>query len=228
MHITWALHKLPQQIIQAQEMERRRVARELHDGVNQAIASIKFRIQTAEQQILRGDSKWEESCKKSKEMLDSVLEQVRRLSRNLRPGELDDFGLLPAIRSACQDFRERTGLELELNAGNFEERLPALLELSLYRILQEALTNIEKHSKASRVSVRFIREGPFVTLEIHDDGQGIPQLNGSNHRSGLGLLHMRERTNLVGGSFTLLTNPGEGLRIRIHAPINEKAQIEQD
>jgi PAS domain S-box-containing protein len=228
IHAEQALHELPQRIIQAQESERRRVARELHDGVNQALASIKFRIQTAEQQILRGDAKWAESCKKSKEMLDSALEQVRRLSRNLRPGELDDFGLLPAIRSACQDFRERTGLQVELHASDLEERLPSVLELSFYRIFQEALMNIEKHSRANSVSVTFLHDGPHITLEIKDDGQGIAPKNGA-HRNGLGLLHMRERINLVGGSFTIETNPGEGVRLRIQAPITNKTlQNEQD
>jgi PAS domain S-box-containing protein len=222
-----ALHKLPQKIIQAQEGERRRVARELHDGVNQALASIKFRIQTAEQQILRGDAKWQESCSRSKEMLDSVLQQVRRLSRNLRPGELDDFGLVPAIRSACQDFQERTGLDLDLNTSPIETRLPPALELSLYRILQEALTNIEKHSKASRVSVKFLRDDSYVTLQIEDDGQGL-QITEPKRRNGLGLLHMRERANLVGGVFSIKASDGKGVSLTVHAPLKELIEIENE
>jgi PAS domain S-box-containing protein len=223
-----ALHELPQKIIQAQEQERRRVARELHDGVNQALASIKFRIQTAEQQIHRGDSKWQESWNRSKEMLDSVLEQVRRLSRNLRPGELDDFGLIPAMRSACQDFQERTGLELDLQTSLFEERLSPTLELSFYRIFQEALTNIEKHAKASKVAVRFEREESRVILEIEDDGTGLKGEENGNGRGGLGLLHMRERASLVGGEFSIRPVDGGGLCLRVQAPVQESLEIDNE
>jgi signal transduction histidine kinase len=141
---------------------------------------------------------------------------------------LDDFGLLPAMRAACQDFRERTGLMVELQAEQIEQRLPALLELSLYRILQEALMNIEKHSRASKVSVQFNRDGSYVTLDISDDGQGVLQQNGGHGRGGLGLLLMRERANLVGGVFSMRAAPGQGVRLTIHAPVNESLQIERE
>jgi PAS domain S-box-containing protein len=216
-----ALHRLPQSIIEAQEAERRRVARELHDGVNQAIASVKFRIQTAEQQILRGDPKWQETCSKTKDMLDSVLHQVRRLSRNLRPGELDDFGLVAAARSACQEFELRSGIQVRFTHGDFAERFPAALELSLYRIIQEALTNVEKHSGATLVEIDLTGDDSYVALDIGDDGCGfeLDKVTGPRPDAGLGLLHMRERASLVGGVFTLSSSPGNGLRISIHVPV---------
>jgi two-component system, NarL family, sensor kinase len=219
-----ALHRLPQSILDAQETERRRVARELHDGVNQAIASIKFRIQTAEQQIIRADPKWQETCGKTKEMLDSVLQQVRRLSRNLRPGELDDFGLVPAARSACQEFEMRTGVAVKFTHSEFPERLPPALELSLYRIIQEALTNVEKHSSATEVAINLEEDGSYVMLEISDNGCGFEMAKAHGTDAGLGLLHMRERASLVGGVFSLTSAPGEGVRITIHAPINRAVE----
>ncbi|HEX7862303.1 MAG TPA: two-component regulator propeller domain-containing protein [Verrucomicrobiae bacterium] len=216
-----ALHRLPQSIIEAQEAERRRVARELHDGVNQAIASVKFRIQTAEQQILRSDPKWQETCSKTKEMLDSVLHQVRRLSRNLRPGELDDFGLVAAARSACQEFELHSGIQVRFTHSDFAERFSPALELSLYRIIQEALTNVEKHSSATLVEIDLTGDQTYVALEISDNGCGLDlaKMDAPRRDSGLGLLHMRERASLVGGVFSISSSPGNGMKISIHVPV---------
>ena len=215
-----ALHRLPQSILEAQETERRRVARELHDGVNQAIASIKFRLQTAEQQILRSDPRWQETCGKTKDMLDSVLHQVRRLSRNLRPSELDDFGLVAAARSACQEFELRSGIHVSFSHSDFAERLPSALELSLYRIIQEALTNVEKHSGATAVEINLTVEETTVVLQISDNGSGFPTEQNARPDSGLGLLHMRERASLVGGMFSMASSPGKGVQLTVQAPID--------
>jgi PAS domain S-box-containing protein len=222
-----ALHRLPQSIIEAQEAERRRVARELHDGVNQAIASVKFRIQTAEQQILRADPRWQETCNKTKEMLDSVLQQVRRLSRNLRPGELDDFGLVAAARSALQDFELRSGIHVSFTHSEFAERLPAAIELSLYRIIQEALNNVEKHSGATLVEIDLQAEEDYVDLEIADNGCGfdLEAKRGPRSDGGLGLLHLRERASLVGGIFSITTSPGTGVRMMIHVPMPHQESV---
>jgi two-component system NarL family sensor kinase len=223
-----ALHRLPQSILEAQEAERRRVARELHDGVNQSIASVKFRIQTAEQQILRSDPKWQETCNKTKEMLDSVLQQVRRLSRNLRPGELDDFGLVAAARSACQEFELRSGIQVQFLHDEFEERLPSALELSLYRIIQEALTNVERHSGATNVEIELNGDEDYVTLEISDNGHGFDMAKKREARTdggGLGLLHMRERASLAGGVFSMTSSPGNGVRMTIHVPITRREEV---
>ncbi|HTG43409.1 MAG TPA: histidine kinase, partial [Verrucomicrobiae bacterium] len=214
-----ALHRLPQSILEAQEKERRRVARELHDGVNQAIASAKFRIQTAEKQILRGDPKWQETCSKSKEMLDSVLQQVRQLSHNLRPGELDDLGLVPAARTAIREFEARTGISVQLIDSGLQQRLSPALELTFYRVTQEALTNVEKHSGATSVEIHLENDGSYVTLEISDNGGGLRPSPPGDARTGLGLLHMRERASLVGGTFTLGKTTIGGARLTVRAPV---------
>lgn len=202
--------------LEAQEQERRRVARELHDGVSQALALIKFRVQTAEDQIARSDERWHESLSRSKEMLDSVLDQVRRLSRNLRPGELDDLGLLAAIRTLCVDFQARTGLQLEIAFKGMDQRLPNELEVTLYRILQEALTNIERHAGAAEVSIFLQKRDGRVKLEIADDGRGFDPAGASN---GLGLHHICERAALLAGTCALQSAPGKGLRILIELPL---------
>lgn len=202
--------------LEAQEQERRRVARELHDGVSQALASIKFRVQSAEDQLARGDERWRETLARSKEMLDSVLDQVRRLSRNLRPGELDDLGLIAAVRTLCVDFQARTGLQLELVFKRMDQRLPGELEVTLYRILQEALTNIERHAGASEVRIVLQKREGRVKLEISDNGCGFDP---AAARSGLGLHHVCERAALLAGMCELQTAPGKGLRILIDLPL---------
>jgi signal transduction histidine kinase len=202
--------------IEAQEAERRRVARELHDGVNQAIASIKFRIQTAEDQLARSDDRWRETIHKSKQMLDAVLDQVRRLARNLRPGELDDFGLVPAVRALCEEFQARAGLELELAYKGLDQRLPPELEVTLYRILQEALTNVERHSAASFVEISLIKRDGHLKMVVTDNGRGLDSRGAT---PGLGLLHMRERTSLLGGACDFESAPGGGLRVSIDLPL---------
>lgn len=212
-----ALRRLPQSILEAQEQERRRLARELHDSVNQAIASAKFRIQTAENQILRNDPKWQDSCSKSKEMLDLVLKQVRHLSHDLRPGELDDFGILPAARTAFHEFEARTGITVQFRAEGLENRLDPAIESTLYRVIQEALTNIEKHSRASLVTVELAR-GKEVSLDICDNGVGFRNDLPKGGTRGLGLMHMQERASLIGGSYWLKTSPGQGVHIHIAIP----------
>jgi len=136
----------------------------------------------------------------------------------LRPGELDDLGLVPAVRTALREFQDRTGITVHFSALGFEQRFEATLESTLYRIIQEALTNIEKHSSATSVEVELCDTDAGVHLEIADNGIGIDPVQGQRVREGLGLVHMRERASLVGGSFALETRPGEGVRICIHVP----------
>jgi signal transduction histidine kinase len=160
-------------------------------------------------------------------MLDSVLQQVRRLSRNLRPGELDDFGLVAAARSALQEFELRSGIHVSFTHSEFAERLPGPLELSLYRIIQEALTNAEKHSGATCVEIDLQAEDHFVNLEISDNGCGfdLNEKRGPQTDGGLGLLHMRERASLVGGVFSIATSPGSGVSMIIHVPIPREESV---
>ena len=235
-----ALRELPRLIREAQEVERRRVARELHDSVNQILSAVKFRIQTIEDRIEKTDENaWRESLK-AKAHLDRAMQEVRRISRNLRPSELDDLGLVPAARSLCSEFAERTEIQVEFSTSQVPEHLAKDTELNFYRILQEALGNIEKHAGAQRVWVEFSRRAGFVRLLIRDDGSGFntakvkPRENGH----GMGLVDMKERAGSVCGCFTLTSCPGNGTEIIVEMPVQlmehakskpgEKGQTKED
>lgn len=215
------LRELPRLIREAQEAERRRVARELHDSVNQILSAVKFRLQTVEERLEKTDeSAWRESLK-AKAHLDRAMQEVRRISRNLRPSELDDLGLVPAARVLCSEFSERTGIALDFSSARVPEQLCKEAELHTYRILQEALGNIEKHAGARRANVELSRHASHLRLAIHDDGAGFPvgahKPRPAGH--GMGLVDMKERATSVGGSFTIHSTPGRGTEILVEIPI---------
>ena len=216
------LFELSKRILEAQESERRRVARELHDSVNQILASIKFRIESLEEKIPGRLSTVKRDIKHGKQLLDKVMLEVRRICRNLRPSELDDLGLASALRSLVHEFSERTGIALSLNVPE-TTALPPEVELTLYRIVQESLTNVEKHARANHVAVDVSLENSFVTASIHDNGKGFnPSSAGrrSKVKSGMGLVDMKERLVILGGTIEVHSRPRKGTTIVVHLPVN--------
>jgi two-component system sensor histidine kinase UhpB len=225
-----ALRELPRLIREAQEAERCRVARDLHDSVNQMLASVKFRIQSLEDRLATHDESLCSETAKAQLLLDKAMQEVRRISRNLRPSELDDLGLAAAVRSLCEDFRERTGLAVEVALTNLPATLPDELESNLYRVIQEALNNAEKHSRASRLDLRLAREGAQIHVMIRDNGRGFDpdQLQSRNGRAaGMGLVDMRERTEFVGGVCSFKSGPGAGTEISIRIPLTSQQSREK-
>ena len=218
------LRELPRLILQAQESERRRVARELHDSVNQLLSSVKFRIQSLEARIPQpDDGLLHDEAEKTRALLDKAMREVRRISRNLRPSELDDLGLAAAVRSLCEEFAERTRVEV-VPALEVPHECPKEFELPLYRIVQEALNNVEKHAYARRVQVEVSACHGRLRASIRDDGAGFdprtspgPGARGSGTR--MGLVDMRERAAFVGGEFRLQSAPGQGTEIRVLVPL---------
>ncbi len=219
-----ALRELPGKIIEAQEGERQRVSMELHDSVNQLLASIRFRVQYI-MAALPPEGALFDAASKTNEHLKHALDEVRRISRNLRPSELDDFGLNSATISAAKDFRERnTGVRLDMELTDLPERLPRDIELVVYRIVQEALTNIEKHSKASNVKISLGCNEPSLHLEICDNGRGFnsklsTSRGHSNNATGIGLSSIQQRAASVGGKCSIWSAPEQGTIIRIEIPI---------
>ncbi len=235
-----ALRELPRLIREAQEAERRRVARELHDSVNQILSAVKFRIQTIEDRIEKTDEgAWRESLK-AKAHLERAMQEVRRISRNLRPSELDDLGLVPAARSLCSEFSERTGIHVDFTASHVPGDLAKEAELNFYRILQEALGNIEKHAAAQNAWVEFSCPAGLLRLAIRDNGAGFQPGKTKPRESGhgMGLVDMKERAGSVCGSFTLTSCPGDGTEIVVEMPVQlvenpahtpgEKGQTKED
>ncbi|MEY2410193.1 MAG: hypothetical protein QOF48_2863 [Verrucomicrobiota bacterium] len=216
-----ASRELPRLIRDAQETERRRVARELHDSVNQILSAVKFRLQSVEEKLApRENAAWRDVLK-AQAHLEKAMQEVRRISRNLRPSELDDLGLVPAVRSLAEEFAERSHVKVHLAFTNLPEKLPVDTELNLYRIFQESLGNIERHSRATEVRIELSRDGSRLRASIRDNGKGFdPQrTRAEGERPGMGLVDIRERAEFVGGRCTLVSAPGKGTEIVIEMPL---------
>jgi signal transduction histidine kinase len=199
-------------IVEGQELERRRLARELHDETGQALTSVLLGLKAVESAEdvrtavadLRG-------------LVVATLQDVRRLAVELRPKALDDFGLFPAVERLAETFTASTGIPLELEAQLGDERLSPEVETALYRVVQESLTNIAKHAGARRVSVLLVRRDSSAAAVIEDDGHGFTP--GDEERGGIGLAGMRERVALLDGRLTVEAERGVGTTIAAEVPL---------
>jgi len=203
-------------IVRGQELERRRLARELHDETGQALTSILLGLRAVEDAGNSDDLR--QAASDLRELVVATLQDVRRLAVQLRPKALDDFGLAPALERLVQTFSESTDIRVALEAQLGDERLPPEVETTLYRIVQEALTNIVKHAEAANVSILLVRAKGSATLVIEDDGQGFDP--DKTREGGLGLVGMRERAELHEGRLRIESAPGgEGATLVIEVPL---------
>jgi two-component system, NarL family, sensor histidine kinase DevS len=202
-------------VVAGQEVERRRLARELHDETGQALTSILLGLRSVDE---ANDA---EAVAKAvmdlRELVVATLQDVRRLAVQLRPKALDDFGLVPAVERLVQTFSESSGIHVDLEARIGDTRLPSEVETTIYRIVQEALTNVVKHAESRRVSILLVRRDNVVTAMIEDDGTGFDPEAVSTER--LGLEGMRERVELHDGRLTIETSPGSGTTLRVEVPL---------
>ncbi len=215
------LRLLPLRIIEAQEAERLRVARELHDGVNQLIASAKMRLRKVEAGEVSLNPAAREILARCSRLLVQALEENRRIAHNLRPSDLDEFGLAAASRNFCEELRSRTKLKVKYSIARIDQRLAPALELNLFRIMQEAVNNIEKHAHAREVRLRIAFHGNSIVLKIQDDGRGFDSKRGKagkGKRRGIGLTNMRERAEFLGGTCTVESAPKQGTTITVRVP----------
>jgi len=211
------MRRLHASVITAQETERRRIARDLHDGVGQILSGVKFKLES----LAGGSSACKSGAGQILEVsssLNKAIAEIRRVSENLMPSELENLGLVPALRTLCRDFKA-SGVSLKLRVGRLPEKIAPELALTLFRVTQEALNNISKHSRANRVFVSLIKKGAFFLLSISDNGRGVSPGN-KQYQSGkgLGLLSMRERAENLGGSFELLSARKAGTYITVRVP----------
>ncbi|MRI35032.1 histidine kinase [Endozoicomonas sp. OPT23] len=204
------LQEMAHRSLQVQVTQRRQFARELHDGINQLMVSIKLRINLVHKKW-NNEPLAKEHLGKAAEMLDMAIQEVRRVSHDLRPILLDDLGLRAALDTLMTELTERSDVQVKSDIRLPDYHLPDTIEITLYRIVQEALTNIEKHAGAATVSLKLWQDRNHVYLELHDDGVGFDELIDSK---GIGLSNMRERAELLGGSFDLYTSSMTGTRIR--------------
>jgi signal transduction histidine kinase len=210
-----------ERVISAQEEERRRIARELHDETGQSLTSLALGLQA-----LEGVEHPEELKARTVELRSLVaktLEEVHLLARALRPSILDDLGLVAALDRCVKGYEAATGLRMDFIARGFDgRRLPLHLETALYRIVQEALTNVVKHAQARNVSVLLERRGRDLVAVVEDDGQGF-DIDAARHSrgegQGLGIIGIEERVSLAGGRFTVESKPGMGTTVVVEMPL---------
>jgi signal transduction histidine kinase len=214
---------LSAQFMSAQELERQRIARELHDSVGQALGGVKFSLESCEAQIAAGEGDGAaRTLRQLSGRISAVMEEVRRVSMNLRPATLDDFGILPTLAGLSREFRAiHHQLELELLVDVSEGEIAAPLKTAIYRIVQEALHNVVMHSGARKVCLVLRRRHGQLELRVRDDGVGAAPAGG-----GLGLSTMRERAEITGGRFALRAAKGRGTTVAVTWPIyNEAVRI---
>jgi two-component system NarL family sensor kinase len=198
--------------------ERRRFSRELHDGINQLMVSVLYRMELAQRKLTEGDARGLDDLQAGRNVLNEAIQEVRRISHDLRPSILDDLGFDVALGNLLEQFSERTGIRIRRDVALPDRRLPEDIEITLYRLIQEALTNVERHADASELVLRLSHQRDAVRLDLRDNGRGFdPQAN--RHVLGIGLRNMRERVELLGGDYRFDTGPGEGVRIRVRLPI---------
>ncbi len=213
------LKKLTQRVFDTQEEERSRVARELHDGISQILVGVRYVLELAIRRQSKEDPRALNSITKARDDLNGAIAEVRRISHDLRPGVLDDLGLAPALRTLTEDFSNRTGIQVQFDTVVFSNRLDKESKTALYRVAQEALTNIERHSRATRISLQVYGNRRGANLRIEDNGIGMsyPQVE-RTATGGLGLRNMQERIENLDGELRI-TSSGSGTIIDVKLPL---------
>jgi len=202
-------------VLSGQELERRRLARELHDETGQALTSILLGLKSVEE--AKDPASIEQAARHLRELIVATLQDVRRLAVELRPKALDDFGLVPALERLAETVSEHAGIPVQVAAQLGDERLPGEIETTLYRLVQEALTNVVKHAHAQNVSIFLVRRQDRVTAVVEDDGQGFDPER--TREDALGLVGMRERIGIVGGRLNVESRPDAGTTIAVEVPL---------
>ena len=210
------------QIIRSQEEERRRVARDIHDGPAQAMANIVFRAEVCERLIDTDIERAKLELRQLREHIRGTLGEIRKIIFDLRPMALDDLGLVPTIRGVLESFRNQYGIFTEISVTGKERRLESHIEIGLFRVAQEALNNVVKHAQASTVRVRIEFAPAGVTLVIEDDGKGFDASSEDSPAGHFGLMGMRERLQLLQGKFMIKSHPGQGTKVMITAPLKSE------
>ncbi|WP_425093277.1 cache domain-containing protein [Tropicimonas sp. S265A] len=211
------LKALTQRVLDTQEEERGRVARELHDSISQLLVGIRYALELARRRVDNGDARASANIERGIDGLNEAIHEVRRISRDLRPGQLDDLGLGPAIQSLAEEFSTRTGIETDVKTVVFRNRLDKDAKIALYRIAQEALTNIERHAEAGKVKLELFGHKRGATLRVSDNGCGME--DASAVAPGLGLRNMAERMEQLDGTLRVLSSDS-GTQIEATVPLS--------
>ncbi len=207
-------------LITAQEDERRRISRELHDDMNQRLAVLAFNLQTAQRALPESDP-MQDVLQALYEGVSSLSDDVRHLAYQLHPSILDDLGLEVALRSLVEDFAKWEGIPMAFTAKDVPSSLSPKIASCMYRVTQESLRNVAKHAKASQVEVKLVKDGDGLRLSLADNGKGFDRQEIQSGKHGLGLVGMQERIRLVQGTYEMTSAPGEGTTITAWVPVEE-------
>lgn len=208
-------------IIEAQESERQRLARQMHDGPAQSLTNLILQAEVCERFFDSDPSRAREELANLKEAVNLTFQKTRRFIFDLRPMMLDDLGLTPTMRRYVQDYQEKSGLTVDLSFLGEERRLAPYTEVTIFRALQELLNNVDRHAQASHVKVTLNLESEPVRLSVEDDGQGFevePMLGAVAERKSLGLATLRERLEMLGGHVQVQSQPGQGTVVTLEVP----------
>jgi len=219
------LRDLSRRLLSAQEKERQKISRELHDVISQTLTGINVRLATLKIQSRTNTKDLQNKITATQRLVEKSVDIVHRFARDLRPTVLDDLGLIPALQSYLKDFMEQTGIHVSLTIFAGVEKLSSDVRTVLYRIAQEALTNVHRHAHASHARVAIRQGETAVSVEIIDNGQGfqVEEAALAKGRKRLGLLGMRERAEMIGGTFAITSSPGQETTVRVEIPQHKAA-----
>ncbi len=216
------LRHLSHRVLQAQEEERKRISRELHDEIGQVLAAVNLHLAALKKEAAPNSKDLKRKIAHTQRLVERSVNVVHQFAGQLRPPALDDLGLIPALRSYMKDFTRQTGLPIRFTSftPGRTELLDGAKRTVLYRIAQEALINVARHAQASLVEVRVQRLRGVIRMEVKDNGKSfqVPGVSPTGRNKGLGLLGMRERVEMVGGRFAVESAPGKGTTIRAEIP----------
>jgi signal transduction histidine kinase len=207
-------------LFHSQEEDRKRIARELHDEAGQALTGINYTLETIIKSMPAELASVQMQILDVKKQVNHTYGELRRMSHRLHPALLSDLGLEPALESFLSDISKYSGLKIDFRMVGFEKRIDAETETVIYRIAKEVVTNTLKHSEAIHFKLSIVKSYPHIIFLAEDDGIGF-DTSKDNYRDALGLLGMRERVSLMGGSFLIRSSSAEGTRIRIEIPVKE-------
>jgi two-component system sensor histidine kinase UhpB len=216
------LSRLSGQVLRAQEEERKRIARGLHDDTSGALARVLLNLEMVDAVLPNGLSDAHDKIGASRVLTEQTLEDIRKIIFDLRPTLLDDLGLGPAVHWYAKENLERAGIEVEVDASKNLGRSTPSIEIAFFRIAQEAISNIIRHSEARHATIRLSREGSRWALLVHDDGLGFDPSAADRAIQGdgrWGLMGIQERVNLFGGTWTIESKRGEGTTLRVEIPV---------
>jgi len=214
------MRNLSRQVLTAQEDERKRISRELHDIIAQTLTSINLHLATLTKEAVHNPKNLARSIARTQKLMAYSADVVRRFARELRPTALDDLGLIPALQTFLKNFTAQTGIQVRLSAFGGLEQVNEDKRTVLFRIAQEALTNIARHAKASRAELKIQKRNESICLVITDNGKGFPpeRMLEAKRTKRLGLLGMRERVQMFNGDFTVQSAPGKGTTVQVQIP----------